>query len=457
MPGLSLHDLELERLLPAYLPDQRWFGGKSRSIARVRVVDTVPVGGALLKLVEVGYRDADSEVYALPLAKAAGGQTVDALRDAGFVRTLVRAIERGDRFAGSAGEVTGFRTPSAAAPDWAAAETEPRIFSSEQSNSSVVFDQRLILKLYRRVETGVNPDLEVSEFLTVAGFPSIAPVAGGLSYRSGDREHAALGMLQAFVVNRGDAWTHALDVLKGGRERAIDAYVPFASLLGRRTAEMHGALAGAAGNADFAPEPTRPEDAAATDAEIEALAADAFALLRRILPGLRPADRRLGEAVVAGERNLLRRARGLRERRISTPRIRCHGDYHLGQVLFTGSDFVIVDFEGEPARSLADRRSRRWAMKDVAGMVRSFAYVAASADGDGDTRWGQAATDAFLSGYWSVATGAAFAPPTIEERDLLMSVMLLEKALYELRYEMNNRPTWVGIPLRGLHALLVGS
>jgi maltose alpha-D-glucosyltransferase/alpha-amylase len=351
--------------------------------------------------------------------------------------------------------VTAFQTPSRAALDLRVT-TPPRLSGAEQSNSSLICEERLILKLYRRIQMGMNPDLEISEFLTEVGFPSVAPVAGGLSYRRQKDEVATLGMLQAFVQSDGDAWEHALRELEFGGASAARSYAPFASLLGQRTAEMHRALATDVGNTAFTPEPTTPEYAASAVTEIGALAADALGMLRGQLPRLDAEDQRLGEEVVAGEERLLRRLDDLREHPISAHRIRCHGDYHLGQVLFSGGDFVIVDFEGEPARPLAERRSKRWAMKDVSGMVRSFAYAATSADRVTGARWERAATGAFLASYWAAAGEAPFVPSTGEERDLLMDAMLVEKALYELRYELNNRPDWVGIPLRGLHALLVG-
>jgi 1,4-alpha-glucan branching enzyme len=445
-PRLSLDDPELESVLPAHLPGQRWFGSKNHEIIRIRVLDSIPIAGGLLKVVEVGYRDADPEVYALPVA-AAG----DALRDPAFVRGLVRAVERGERFPGRAGELVAFRTGTFAEPDWsAAAAEEPRVAGTEQSNSSVFLGERLILKLYRRLLAGVNPDLEVSEFLTVAGFPNAAPVAGGLTYRPAEGDAVTVAMLQAFVPNCGDAWAHALGLLERGAD-----YAPFASLLGRRTAELHVALAGDAEHPDFAPEPTTATDAAAALDDIVALAGDALAMLRGKLPELGAEDRRVAAEVLAGERRLLGHVDDLAARPIAAMRIRCHGDYHLGQLLFTGDDFVIVDFEGEPARPLAERRARRWATKDVAGMLRSFAYAATTAGGgEAGARWERAAGEAFLDSYWAAAGDAPFVPSSGEERRLLVDAMLVEKALYELRYELNNRPDWVRIPLRGLHALL---
>jgi maltose alpha-D-glucosyltransferase/alpha-amylase len=453
-PRLSLDDRQLERALPLYLVGQRWFRGKTRVVKEVEVVDTIPMAHARLKLVELRYREGDPDTYALPLAPDGEGGVVDALTEPGFNALLLEAIAQRRRFRGRRGDLLALPTQHLARLRSSDHRLDPRLSSAEQSNNSVVFGERLILKLFRRLESGVNPDLEVSRFLTERRFPNVAPVAGALLYRWGRDQAATLAMLQAYVPNQGDAWSHALDELASEDVGAIERYVPFAELLGKRTAEMHVALASAPKDPAFAPEATTMLDARSAYQSIRSLAVQVFQTLRRQLPGMAGEDRADAEDVMAVEEHLHRRLRALLETPISARRIRCHGDYHLGQLLFTGGDFVIVDFEGEPARPLAERRLKRWAMRDLAGMLRSFDYAAEAAGVGFAREWARRTSLAFTDAYWEAAGDAVFVPTTSEERDLLMDVLQIEKALYELRYELDNRPAWVRIPLRGLLSLV---
>jgi maltose alpha-D-glucosyltransferase/alpha-amylase len=256
------------------------------------------------------------------------------------------------------------------------------------------------------------------------------------------------------VPNQGDGWSQALDELARGDRGAIEHYETFASLLGRRTAEMHITLASDSDDADFAPEPTTMLSTRSVYQSIRGLGLGVMRQLRRQLSSLPEEARAEAERVLELEPNLLPRLKALLDRPIAAKRIRTHGDYHLGQVLFTGGDYVIVDFEGEPLRPLAERRLKRWASKDVAGMLRSFTYAAETAKVDFGEEWADRASRAFLTAYWATAGGAPFASPTLVERELLLDAMLIEKALYETRYELDNRPPWVRIPLRGLTRLL---
>jgi len=279
-------------------------------------------------------------------------------------------------------------------------------------------------------------------------------VAGALLYRWGRDDTATLAMLQAYVPNQGDAWSHALDELATDDIGAIERYLAFAELIGQRTAEMHLALASAPRDPAFAPELTTMLDVRSAYQSIRTLALQVFLTLNRQLAGMAGEDRAEAEAVIEAEEALHRRLRSLLDTKVTARRIRCHGDYHLGQLLFTGGDFVIVDFEGEPARPLAERRLKRWAMRDLAGMLRSFDYAAESAGVSFAQEWARRVSIAFLDSYWETAGTAVFVPGTVEERDLLMDILLIEKALYEIRYELDNRPAWVRIPLRGLLGLV---
>jgi maltose alpha-D-glucosyltransferase/alpha-amylase len=452
-PDLSLRDQDLRRALPAYLRAQRWFGGRSRRIKDVEIVDSVPIAHAVLKVAEVNYQTGDSDVYVLPLCANAEGRVVDALTEPEFNHQLLEAIARRRRFRGTAGDVIALPTPHLARLRGGDDDLLPQLSTVEQTNNSVIFGERLIMKVFRRVEDGIHPDLEVSRFLTDVGFQNIAPVAGVLLYRRDRRRAAALAMLQAYVPNQGDAWTHAQTELAAGGGVA-ERYRPNAALLGQRTAEMHLALASRPDDPAFAPEPTQMLDARSIYQSIRSLAGQVLPLLSQRLDRL-PAPAAEDAAILLEGWELLHaRLRAVVSRPITARRIRCHGDYHLGQVLFTGGDFVIIDFEGEPSRPLRERRLKRWALKDVAGMLRSFAYAAQASQASEAEEWEAAASEAFVSSYLDVAGGAPFLPGTVEERDLLLDTMLIEKALYELRYELDHRPDWLHIPLRGLRALL---
>jgi len=451
MPDLSVRDRELERVLPAYLRGQRWFGGRSRRINEVHVSDSVTIADTVLKMVDVQYQTGDAETYALPLSPNREGRIVDALGEPTFNHLLLEAIARRRRFHGRTGDVVALPTHELARLR-GADDLAPRLATAEQTNNSVIFGERLILKMYRRIEDGPHPDLEISRFLTEVGFPNIPPMAGAVLYRRDRGRNSALAMLQAYVPNQGDAWSHALTEIAADavdRER----YRPLAELLGRRTAEMHLALASRSDDPAFAPEPTLTHDARSVYQSIRSLGGQVMPLLRERLGQLPPGACEDAELVLGSWDLLHARLRGLIGRQISARRIRCHGDYHLGQVLFTGGDFFIIDFEGEPSRPLRERRLKRWALKDVAGMLRSYAYVGEASELPDGPEWARYAGEAFMHAYLERAAGAPFLPGSAGERDLLLDAMLIEKALYELRYELSHRPDWVHIPLRGLREL----
>jgi trehalose synthase-fused probable maltokinase len=401
---------------------------------------------------------------------------------------------------GAAAERRGARGLLAAAPTGAFGEQAagaerlvPTLLGAEQSNTSIRFGDRLVLKLFRRTAPGVNPELELGEYLTaVAGFSHTPPALGAVSYRpDAGGEPLSVACLQRFVANQGDAWQFTLREVAGllapaaeppggseeppaadpspEGERDLGSYPAAAALLGRRTAELHLALAARPDLPAFAPEPFSPEAQAALDAAVSRQADDSLALLERRLDGLSGPARPLAARLLARRGEIPARLRHLRERPITAARIRIHGDLHLGQVLWTGSDFVFIDFEGEPARPLADRRAKGSALRDVAGVLRSFHYAARSgaAGAAGSTgperaaererllrRWHQAVSEAFLCGYLDAAGAAPFLPQDPRALRELLAVHLLEKALYELAYELNNRPDWVHLPLEGLVDLL---
>jgi maltose alpha-D-glucosyltransferase / alpha-amylase len=528
---------QLESLLPNYMRARRWFRGKARQLKGVRVVDSVPLNftgvSAAIVFVSVEYVEGNPETYVVPLSFAAGetaqqmladtphavlarvalrsrggeGLLYDPLIEREFGAALLDLIGHRKRLRGTQGELTGtttrvLRSILGASPG----PLETQVVRAEQSNSSIIFGDKLIMKLFRAVDAGVNPDEEIGRMLTEAGFAHTPTLAGTLEYQpqGGKGEPITIGLLQAFTANQGDAWDYTLDAASAYLERAlaseqepelvstatealleaagaetpaamlelIGAYRESARLLGTRTAEMHSALA-ASQSAAFAPEPFTPFYQRSVYQSLRALARQVFPLLRR-------AQKTLPEAIQADARRLVELESAVLERfgaitaaPINATRIRVHGDYHLGQVLYTGRDFVIIDFEGEPLRPLGERRIKRSALRDVAGMLRSFHYAIATAlhGGPGGAarpedlpkaqRWAQLwylhVGAAFLNGYLQTADGAAFVPAERRELHALLDCFVLEKAVYELAYELNNRPDWVWIPVEATLQLLGAS
>lgn len=522
----------VEGVLGDFLQTRRWFGGKARAIDKVKILDTMRIAQqscvAHVLLAQVAYTDHALETYALPLTFAAGAQgdllrqrfpeavfmalqisggengiLYDAMWDAGFCRVLLDAIRQRRQYSGSQGELTA-STTRALRPLLRSAEgpLTPRVSRAEQSNTSVFYGDKLILKLFRRLEAGVNPDLEIGRFLTEKQcFPHIPPVAGALEYRRSRGEPITLGILQGYVANEGDAWQFTLDFLSRYFERAvakaetgqtpataqkslpqmadqeppplakeiIGFYLDRAALLGQRTAELHLALAADEQEPDFTPEAFTDFFQRAQFQGMHGQVGQVWQLLRNRLNALPEALQPEAEAVIEREPEVLQRFASMQNQKLAAMRIRTHGDYHLGQVLYTGKDFVIIDFEGEPARSLSERRNKMSALRDVAGMLRSFHYASFAAafrladevlpvalDRLEPWRhfWYTWATASFLHRYLEVAADAVFIPKDADERHTLLDVYTLDKAVYELGYELNNRPQWVAIPLRGILQVL---
>jgi maltose alpha-D-glucosyltransferase/alpha-amylase len=552
-PGLSL----IQELLPAYLARQRWFGAKSRAISSVRILDWVELPGlpAAIVFIEITYADtassdsnAPSDTYQLSIALTTGPEA-DAIRANAHAtilaslaiasgpailhdataredvrQALLKLIETGTTLVASipsrssselqpegseplnegtsapAPTLTGHKS-SAFAAVRGTGPLPARTGSAEQSNTSILYDQKLILKLFRRLQPGENPDTEIGRFLTeVAHFPRIAPSLGEIRGQSSpEAEPTTLAMLQGQVENEGDGWQYTLDELARyyeavvtcpmpvdvgtapsflGKSTPIPAdarehaglYLEAAALLGRRTAEMHLALATPSDNAAFRPEPFTAEDLAADTARIDAQIARTLDALKRGFNDL-PDELSIDSAALILSRriNLFSRAHAITEVPLQDAgqRIRIHGDYHLGQVLRARGDYVILDFEGEPARSLAERRAKQSSLRDVAGMMRSFSYAAYSAldhftQRHPDTAkslepwaqlWQNAVSTEFLHAWRTTMASNPHLTPQPPQANCLLNAYLLEKALYELLYELNNRPAWVRIPLAGILAL----
>ena len=371
----------------------------------------------------------------------------------------------------------------------------PRVLSAEQSNTSVAFGEQAILKLYRRLQPGVNPDWEIGRYLTSCGFPHSPAVGGTIEYvRSGETTTVAL--LQAFVRNQGDAWAAMLKDLDGFLRRASTHTSPIdnegatassvwdlarsplsepgrelighsleaAGCLGQRTAALHLVLAEAQDHPDFAPEALTLEYRQGRyQSMLQMWKQVARLLTQRLVDGT---EKQQAADLLAQESRLLAVFETFLDLQHGGQRIRCHGDYHLGQVLWTGSDYVLTDFEGEPARPLHERRLKHSPLYDVAGMLRSFDYASWTAldkCGVEDTRqkleswvtyWSRRVRARFLGEYLIQVQDAPFWPPSSKDAEQLLTVHELEKAVYELGYELNNRPEWVGIPLKGIHEIV---
>ena len=402
-------------------------------------------------------------------------------------------LRRGRRVGGLVGSLATTRTRELRKIVADGDGLEPQPLGAEQSNSSVAFGQRAVLKLFRRVEPGPNPEAEVTAALTRAGFAHVSPAAGTIEYHRRRRQPVTIGLLQGFVTNEGDAWEYTMDEVTRYLEDAlarddsdvavpdarlvdlaaheipaevsdsIGSYLEFARLLGERTAQMHVALAAADDGADFEPE-------AFTALQQRAQYQSLRNLIRQVLAAARRAGDGVAELewIAPGDQPVLARVRGLLDGMLQGSRIRVHGDYHLGQVLWTGRDVVIIDFEGEPARPLAQRRLKRSPAYDVAGMLRSFHYAAYAAlfreSGRSDAvggaaeawakHWRAWVSAAFLKAYLAAVAPASIVPEDPDQLARLIDLHLIEKAVYELGYELDNRPDWVVIPARGLEELL---
>ena len=474
-----------EAFLPRYLCSQRWFGAKSRHIRNVCILDAVRLDStdAALLLLEVQYSDGGPhDQYTLPLAVRRvtedetypetaivaklynpnySGVLLDGLVVPEVRNFFLQAISAGVQQQTAHGGALQGLASSAFSRLRGGGTLESRKSSAEQSNSSMFFGDRLILKLFRRLQPGENPDAEIGRFLTeVAHYEHIAPFAGELVYTPAgtDGVPTTVGLLQGLVKNNGDGWYWTLDQMKDGSASYQDA----ARLLGRRTAEMHLALATPTDNVAFAAESTTAEALASDADRLEAQIAAALQAVRSRMTILSEDLLTPAATLIAHRNDLHTVAKQLRSLnpQEAGKRTRIHGDYHLGQVLRTESDFVLLDFEGEPARSLEERRAKQSPLRDVAGMLRSFSYAGVAGLGVDPDRteqrhaWEQEASNAFLSGYREAYPDGSdhVGSPAVAQQ--LLRAFLLEKSLYELMYELNNRPDWISIPLQGILELL---
>jgi maltose alpha-D-glucosyltransferase/alpha-amylase len=463
--------------------------------------------GARHVLIEVNYTEGASEIYTLPLqigrdenthrisrdaqhaviAEFADSKAIlhDATFDPDYRGEIYRIIREQRKLRARRGEIVGSATAQFAAAEDLSANSS--VMRGEQSNSSILFGTQYFLKIFRKLEEGINPDVEITRFLTErAKFPNVPAFAGTLEYRSG-KNTVVLALIQAAIPNEGDAWRFTLDSVGSYYERVLSRkadlnaigstqliqelvggiYPEKARLLGQRTGELHRALASETDDPAFAPEPFNAMAQRSVVQSMRASSRRAFELLRKKLDDLPEAFRAEAEEVLAAEKQILAQERRLLEQRSAAHKIRIHGDFHLGQALHTGRDFIFLDFEGEPARPLGERKLKRSALRDVAGMMRSFQYAAYSALWQRAMRqedvpflekwadvWYREMSSTFLQSYLAATTDALFIPRNEADLRIALEAYLLDKAVYEIGYELNHRPDWVVIPIRGIKHIL---
>jgi maltokinase len=427
-----------ERELIEYVTTQRWYGSKGRDVARAGVVDHVELPGLMFAMLEIVFPEGTHEVYQLLV-----GETLDGFSEPAVARELVHLIRAASsqRTAGD-GTIEFHHVEGLAGLGSELVDFRP--IGSEQSNSSIVFDEALYLKAFRRLEPGLNPELEMLRFLTDRGFHNVPPLGGWYSY-VGPPLEATLGILQEFIPSGLDGWELALDELAEAPERFLGRL----RRLGEVTGSMHATLASDPTDPNFSPEAPSLESLGLLTASVDEEIEQVFLTLPDDVEALAP--------IVGRGEEIRDRLRQLTHAGTTGKTIRNHGDLHLGQTLWTDNDWIILDFEGEPARSLVERRRKRSPLRDVAGMLRSFGY-ATSAVGivrgtpapDG---WEERAREEFLQGYLETVDPAVI-PAGQEQFEKLLAVFELEKAVYELRYELNMRPEWLPIPVAGIVRML---
>ncbi len=514
---------ELSSTLAEWITERRWYRGRGRRVRSTRIAEAIPVGGTdgrlVLVLLQVNYSDGEPELYSVPLGvvepdgrepepnevvawltrgQEPAGAIADASADPAFAAWLVGLLAGKRKASGRAGTLVGRSTSAAPAIVGRTAQAPAvEALRGEQSNTSVRWGHTGILKLYRVIEGGENPEIEMGRTLTRRGFAHAPATAGWVEYSTA-RSTTSVAILQAWVENRGDAFSVAQSAIDGFLETAITEGIrppevatsiagllsrarqpadetptaqlvgPFlatAELVGTRTGELHRALATATDDAAFSPERMTPFHQRSLYQSVRGSSAEAFRLLRSQLDSLPAEVRAQALSVLARADRIEDRLRRLLDTRPGGTLIRCHGDFHAQQILVTADDLMITDFEGEPLQAISQRRLKRHALVDVAGMIRSLHYAANGTvvvRGEPEhsdlerwaTAWYVETAAAFLRGYLVETEDTGLLPRDDEATAILLDVLLLQKATYELRYELGARPTWVSIPLRGLDAIL---
>ncbi|ACD91401.1 trehalose synthase [Chlorobium limicola DSM 245] len=526
--GKSRERLETE-ILPKYFMGSRWFGGKARTIIRIAIIDTIPVEGlehAKLLITEVSYSSGENERYQLPvcftpegvvstaadnfssrvIAKVVlgdeEGYLCDATYENSFLSRLFHLVMGNSEWKGKLGNVNGVKGE---AFDGISRDKgtgpEPFLLGNEQSNTSIRYRDDLCLKLYRRIETGVSPEVEMCRALSErSSFAQLPNYLGTLDYVQSRTNRYSIGILQSFVPNEGDTWKLSLDYVQRYYEEVLSklqcgielpplpalsgnpvpippamqeliggTWLGLVEKLAERTAEMHIALASMTDQPEFAPEPfTSLYQRSIYQAMCEQVKRSMI-LLREVKDFMIGEPKELVLQMLANQKKILQQFEPIRTGKIDTLKVRIHGDYHLGQVLSTGNDVVIIDFEGEPSRPISERKIKRSVFRDVAGMMRSFDYAAFNVLLQANPvirqedvarlepwaeRWSYYVGQHFVDSYFSAAKGHEIVPEEASQREHLLRGYLMNKAVYELNYELNNRPEWATIPMRGILKLI---
>ncbi len=522
-----------DEVLPSYLERARWFRSKARKVRQIKPLEIIEIPGGRrgyrLVLLQLLFTEGDREIYSLPFAflpaEAADslvehtpqaiiapvllgeedGILIDALYDDGFHQALLKSIGARRRIRGQGGELLAYPGAAFRQRSRGTDSLLTQVVKAEQTNSSIVYGDRFFLKLYRGVDEGINPDLEITRFLTErTRFDHVPPFAGALEYRTTGGTPIILGLLQNYVQNQGDAWNFTGDALERFMERLLTSrdelpplpkrlpfyleadvdqldpkvreylghfYLEMIALLGRRTAQMHKALAAEVQDPVWRPDEFSTLYQRSVYQSMRSLTRRVFMQLRQNREKFEPRLLQKVENLLASEQEVLNRMSRIMGPRLSALKIRIHGDYHLGQVLFTGKDFVIIDFEGEPARTLSERRLKRSPLRDVAGMLRSFHYAAQTVlrrgprTHPGETLpleewlilWERSVGGVFLRAYIEELGDSPIVPDNATDLKTMLQAFLLEKAVYEIGYELNNRPDWLDIPLAGVEMMLGSS
>ncbi len=495
--------------LPTWLPKRRWFANKESTIEHVHIAYGVRFGDAqhpvLLSEIEVtsagqtsryqlpfGLLGEDQFTSALPqqlaLARVRRVRQVGLITDAfsldSYIRAVIEGLSAQTVLSSSDGEIRFESTPHLANLP-AGDELQVRYLAAEQSNSSVVVGESLVLKLIRKVSAGVHPELEMGAYLTAAGYAHISPLLGSVIRRDNEGQDSLLMIAQGYLSNQGDAWGWTQNNLERAirdelaeaiseqeqHYNALGELADFAGLLGQRLGEMHNVLAAPTSNPDFKPQVTSIKDSQGWAKQVGAQIERALQLLKQHQSQLNPADQALVTQLLAQKKAIASHVQDLAKATVGGLRIRVHGDLHLGQVLVVKGDAYLIDFEGEPARPLHERRGKHSPYKDVSGVLRSFDYAAAmalnvqgqgldhSADAEAARqrvadRYLSEARQAFIQAYQQATSTLAHDWQDANGAQAALALFSLEKAAYEVAYEAQNRPAWLAVPLRGLHGLL---
>jgi len=428
--------------LTSWLGHQRWFGGKGVPISKVEVLERIPMQSAPdaeASIVRVSYVLGTPETYLVLLQRAADGSLHDALEDPGVARAVLAFAREGRQVPVGTNTVRS-EIIGRGAGALAALPPEPRVrtLGVEQSNTSVVLDDQVLLKILRKLEVGLSPEVEMGRFLALHGYQGTPQLLASLTLEGPSASELAL--LYVFVRNQGDGWAWLKDALRRSGDPGPEVLTRL-ERLGVRVGELHRVLASDPTDPAFAPEPVHLEDLQRWSSSIVGELGVTLALAGERFPELSERQEALTE-----------RAKALASLTPSGQKIRQHGDLHLGQALWTGDDWMIIDFEGEPARPYAARREKHTPLRDVAGMLRSFAYAAAVAGLAPAVRRRavEAMRTAFFQGWRGAVEGTDLLPTTRADTKTMLDVLELEKTLYELRYELQMRPDWAHIPAEAL-------